>query len=129
VTDLTDFAKGQIISYFMRGESVSPPAQWYIALFLSPTADDGSGLEVDGAGYVRQPILFGALQASVETRNIADIVFPAAGENWGVVTYFALYDAESGGHMWLHGPLDDDIIVEASQMLEFTPNSVIVSFQ
>lgn len=129
MTDLTNFAKERICTHFMYREPVSPPVQWYVALFLSETEDDGTGIEVSALGYVRQPVIFGPPTSAGLCRNTSEIIFPAAGENWGVVVHFALYDAETGGRMWFHGPLDNDVIVEESEMFSFQANSIAVSFE
>src|SRR5687768_14132107 len=98
---ISDFLEAAIINHFLRNTDVgSPPANVWIALYTSATADDGSGTEVVTSGgtlYARAQVSttggFTAPGAGGSTANAADIVFPTAGASWGTITHAAIKDA------------------------------------
>lgn len=87
-------AKGgdEIINKVLRGK------QHYIGLHTNAG-------EVNKASYVRKAIVFTA-PLNGETFNNADIEFPVAQEDWGIINKSVIYDAESGGNAILEGDFD-----------------------
>ena len=84
---------------------VREAAPFWLALFTDIPADDGSGTEIEGGGYVRQPVTFGAPSGGVMA-NATAIEFPTAASDWGTALGWALFDAESGGRLWWYGEVD-----------------------
>ncbi|GAA0491352.1 hypothetical protein GCM10008986_16820 [Salinibacillus aidingensis] len=94
----------------------------YLALFTSAPGEDGTGTEVSGGGYSRQPITFGAPTddgaGSMQTSNSAAVEFPIASADWGIITHMGLYDAETGGNLLDFGSLNSTAnIQENNQFL------------
>lgn len=93
--------------------SVSPPGTWYVALFTTlPAADGSGGVEVSGNNYSRASITntvphFPAASGSdpATKSNAAVITFPTPSGSWGLVVGAGTYDAATSGNLWRRGPL------------------------
>jgi hypothetical protein len=120
MTALTDAYENSIIDWLMRGQSLTPPATGYIALFTVAPTDSTSGTEVSGGSYARVAVAAslsnwagtqsaGSTTASSgtggTTSNNAVITFPTATADWGTVVGFAYMSASSGGTMLFYAPL------------------------
>ena len=105
MAEFTDFLENKIIDHMLRNQAYTPPATVYVALFTTATNDAGGGTEVSGGAYARQPAGLSAAAGGASS-NGADITFPQATADWGIVTHLALMDAISGGEMLMHTILD-----------------------
>ena len=83
----------------------------YIALFKSNPNRDNSGIEIDATSYERVAITFGTPSSGI-VRNDVSVSFPQAMENWGVASYYGIYDSSTGGNLLFSDRFyyDDDII-------------------
>ena len=83
----------------------------YIALFKSKPNRDNSGIEIDATSYERVAITFGTPSNGI-VRNDVSVSFPQAMENWGVASYYGIYDSSTGGNLLFSDRFyyDDDII-------------------
>lgn len=112
----------------MRGQSITAPANLYLALFLSNPSDTGSeGTEITYSGYQRMPITFSAPAASgsgLSMQNTSLITFAESTVSAGSVTYVAVYDSLTGGNMWLYGQLDTPLNVQPNVSPVFRAGSV-----
>lgn len=86
----------------LLGTSGVLPATVYIGLLLAAPNQDGTNVvEPVGNGYqriavVNNPANWPAAVARRKT-HAADIVWPAATGNWGLITHVGIFDAVSGG--------------------------------
>ena len=112
----------------MRSQSITAPANLYLALFLSNPGDSGSdGTEITYSGYQRQAITFSAPASSgagLMMQNTALISFPESSTSAGSVTYVGVFDSSSGGNMWLYGQLDTPLNVQTGVSPVFRIGSV-----
>ena len=112
----------------LKGQSITAPANLYLALFLSNPSDTGSaGTEISYSSYARQAITFSAPASSgagLMMQNSAAISFPESSSNAGTVTYVGVFDSLSGGNMWLYGQLDTSLTVQAGVSPVFRAGSV-----
>ena len=112
----------------MRSQSITAPANLYLALFLSNPGDSGTdGTEITYSGYQRQAITFSAPAASgsgLMMQNTALISFPESSTSAGSVTYVGVFDSLSGGNMWLYGQLDTPLNVQTGVSPVFRIGSV-----
>lgn len=83
-----------------------------VALCTTEPGDDGSIVEVAGAGYYRQLLALGlahdAAGGGRQKKTIAPLVYGPAGGQWsGPVTHLAIMSASSGGYArrWLALPI------------------------
>lgn len=100
MTAFSDYLENQILDTLIRGVDT------YMALFFSPTGDDGTGTEASGGGYARQSITFDAATAGTIISN-NEITFSAM--DGTTITHAAIYDAPTGGNMLVHGELSSSI--------------------
>lgn len=98
----------------------------YVALFDG--APDGTGAEIQGNGYRRQPMDFIRDERGAAV-NVGDVLFPPAtpGE-WGGVTHFALYDAPERGNLYVFGPLGARKVIEDGDQAVFRAGTLSVEF-
>lgn len=101
----------------MRSQNITAPSNLYVGLFLSSPGDDGSsGTEISYTGYARQRITFSAPVADGSGMRISNnnqITFPESLVSAGSVTYIGIFDAVSGGNMWLYAQLDTALNVQS----------------
>lgn len=117
---MTNYMENKIVDWLLRAQALTPPAIFYVALFTTAPGETGGGVEVSGGAYARVAIT-GSLAnwagtqgpgttavssgTGGQTSNNGVITFPAPTANWGSVTHWALFDAATGGNMWLFGTL------------------------
>src|SRR5699024_10028751 len=100
----TNELSNNVLNHVFSGESYTPPEQLYVALYTP----DG---EVSGGGYSRQEISFGKASGGV-IRNDAEVHFPIAESNWGMITEAILFDAVQGGNQLDVSTIDSTEVVE-----------------
>lgn len=98
----------------------------FVALYDG--APDGTGAEIGGNGYRRQPMDFIRDERGAAA-NVGEVVFPPAtpGE-WGAVTHFALFDALEGGNLYVFGPLGARKVIEDGDQAVFRAGTLTVEF-
>ncbi len=114
---LTNYAENKILDWLMRGQSFTPPSTWYGGLLSAAPSDSSSGTELSGDGYARVAIqanlaswygtqgggsILVSSGTSGTTSNVDDLVFGPPEEDWGEAAYFGLYDAASGGNLFMY---------------------------
>lgn len=123
----TNYMENQMLN-LMRGQSITAPANVYLALFLSNPGDTGTeGTEITYTNYSRQAVTFSAPAQSgsgLMIQNSNQISFAEASSNVGTVTYVGVYDALSGGNLLLYGQLDTPLVVQAGVTPVFRTNSI-----
>lgn len=136
----TNYLENKLIDFLLRGQPYTPGPSTFLALFTSATSDSGGGTEVSGGGYARVDVpstlaswaaTDGAGTTTVsggtggQTSNNAAISLPDRTADWGVVTHFALFDAQTGGNMLLHGPLDSSVsLVQGTVPVQFAAGAI-----
>lgn len=126
---------------FGSNRATDAPATWYVALFTAAPTDAGGGTEVNGGGYARVAVpnddahwdlLHGAADANADgvaddatVVNAAAIQYPDATGDWGQVTHWGLYDAATGGNLWIYAPLDQPVTIPAGATgIQFGPGAL-----
>ena len=117
---LTNTYENSIVDWLMRGQSLTPPATGYVALFTTCPTDSTAGTEVTGGSYARVSVVAslanwagtqssGSTTASSGTNgttsNNGAITFPAATADWGTVNCFGYMSASSGGTLIFYAAL------------------------
>ena len=114
---------------------MASPTQVYVALCLASTAPSETvrGLEASGGGYVRTPATFALISGpSNIAANTTSVEFQQATSSWGVVGFFELWDAASGGNRLYWGQLVDPadfttpltITVSAGDIVRFSAGTL-----
>lgn len=117
---LTDFAENKVLDALLRAQALGAPATFHVGLFTVTPGEAGGGTEVTGGSYARAAVTsslanWSGSQSAGSTvassgsdgkieNNIA-INFPAPTANWGSVVAFGLFDAASGGNLWIYSAL------------------------
>lgn len=97
----SNYTEDLILQILLNGMSFTPPAEVFLALFTTDPTDLGIGNEVTGGAYSRQQIEFDA-PVNGTTQNSADILFPISTTDWGTITHYGIYDAQTGGNLLVH---------------------------
>jgi hypothetical protein len=119
LSDFSNYLENRLIDHLLRATAYPVPTAIYVALFTTASSDAGPGTEVSGGGYARVQAGPGlaaweATQGGTagtssgttgQSKNVADITFPAPSANWGTVTHFGLFDAVTGGNMLMQKQL------------------------
>jgi hypothetical protein len=117
---MTDYLKNKFWDWYLRGQTLTPPATVYAALFTASPTNAGGGTECSGGSYARVAITSslanwagtqsaGSTTASSgssgTTSNNNAITFPSPSANWGTTVALGLFDASSGGNLLWYGVL------------------------
>ena len=125
---MSDFLENALINATLRNTTYTSPADVYVGLFTTDPTDDGSGTEVSGGSYAREIATFAAPSNGSSSTN-ADVQFPQATANWGVVTHFAIFDALSGGNMLYHGILTAAKTIETGDVFKIASGNLTVTLE
>lgn len=123
---LTDSLENSLLNLVFRGDAYTPPLGVYIALFTAAPDDEGGGTELAGDGYMRMPVSF-TESTEGSTENDAAVTFPAATDDWGVITHSALMDADEDGEMLCHGALTASRTIADGEIFMFPSGSIVVT--
>jgi len=122
---LSNYAEKLLLDWMMTAGSATRPTSWYVALFTDSPTDAGTGTEVSGSGYTRQSATFDlATSGTGTTANNNNVVFTAAGGNWGTVSHIGIYDASTSGNLLWHGAMTVSKIVNDGDSLEFSAGNI-----
>jgi len=135
---LSDTRAAALLNALYNGGSLGAPATYYFALSSTQPADDGTNVtEPSGgtaAGYARVAKTKNTTNfPTTTTRSIATgtaVTFPdpAPGDDWGVIGWFALYSASSGGTFEGWGEFGDHVRVDDSQTGPVIPAGTPIAF-
>lgn len=128
MAEFTDSMENTIIDHLLRNQAYTPAGTTFVALFTTATDDAGGGTEVTGGSYVRQNAGLSAA-AGGTTSNAADITFPTATANWGVVSHCALMTLATAGTMLMHSILDASKTVNNGDTFKISAGSIDVTVQ
>lgn len=112
---LTDYIENKLVDWLLRGQTFTPPATSYIALFTDSCTDAGPGTEVStsGTAYARQAVTAslanwagtqsaGSTTASSgtggTTSNNGAITWAASTAAWGTIQSVGWMDASTAGN-------------------------------
>jgi hypothetical protein len=123
---MSDYLENALLNAVLRNTPYTSPSQVYVALFTSDPTDAGTGTEVSGGGYARQPVTFNA-PSNGQVTNAADILFPVATASWGTVTHIGIYDAQTGGNLLFHGALTTSKTISANDQLKIAAGDLSIS--
>lgn len=128
MSKFSDYLEAALINVTLRGIAFAAPATVYLALYTSDPEDDDGGTEVAGGSYARQSVAFAAPADGV-TSNSAQISFPVATADWGVITHVGIRDAAAAGNLLYHGQLDTPRTIEEDDQLVFDAGEIEVTLQ
>lgn len=117
----SDYLENKMVDFLFRGQTFTPPATLYIALFTTADNDAGTArVEVSGGSYARAAVTSslanwagtqGAATTAASTGNTGTtsnnnaIPFPAPTANWGSIVGIGIFDAATAGNELWYGTL------------------------
>lgn len=119
---LTDFAERLAIDETLTGTLT-------VALYTVAPGEAGGGTEVTGGSYARQSITFSAaatVSGTSTAKNSADVLFPVATGNYGVVVAAAVFN---GSDMVWYGNLTTSRTVNSGDQFRFATNAIVVGIE
>ena len=125
----TNFFENKMLM-LLKGESITPPTNMYLALYQSDPTDTGTGgLEVTYTGYARRQVNFTEPAAEgngLSMSNTSMITFPEVPVTSGSVNYVAVMDNPTigSGNMWLYGKIEPGLSLQAGVSPVFRANTV-----
>jgi hypothetical protein len=126
----SNYAENLVLNWILTSGSATRPTAWHVGLFTSDPTDAGSGTEVSGNAYARQPVAFNAATGTNPTYsdNTATVTFPtASGGNWGTIGWIGIYDADTGGNLLFHGALTASKVVNAGDTFQILANNLVIN--
>ena len=123
---ISNYLENALINVTLRATSYTAPTTVYVALFLSDPTDAGSGTECSGTSYARQSATFAAPSNGASSTN-ADVQFPQAGNSWGTITHFGIYDALTTGNLLYHGALTTSKVIDTGDVFKIASGSLTVT--
>lgn len=107
------------------------PNTYYVGLSKTPANVDGSGVTEPSAshGYARTAV--NGSELSVPSNgvvvNTSAINFNESTADWGVIQYYVIYDAQTGGNLLMYGSLSAQRQVEAGTVMTIKEGSLRLS--
>lgn len=79
---------------------------YYLALFLTDPTASATGTEASGGGYARKVIAFDAptlVAGKQQVKNTDDVDFGVISADIGAVSYWGIFDSQTGGNLLWFG--------------------------
>lgn len=129
MTGFSDYWEDEVLDHlFDKGLYVPPTI--YVALSTTDPGDDGAdAVEPAGGSYARVETSNADWTAASGgcVANTDAVEFAEATGAWGTITHFALYDAATGGHLLVCGPLVEPKIVAGGDVVRFPAGDLVVT--
>lgn len=111
---------------FKTKETPALPQEYFIGLSSTAPAVDGSGVSepASSAGYARVKLDVLSEPTNGVITNESAISFNESTANWGTMTHFVIFDAESGGNLLMFDTLSNSRNVEAATIVTIKKNSL-----
>lgn len=139
MSQMCDYLEQKLLNVIFRGDSWTALTNVYISLHTGDPTESGAVAEVStsSTGYARKAVAVPAGWAVPVTEggqgyltdNTAAIVFATPTATWGTVSYFALWDAVSGGNALLFGPLGASKVINSGDTVQFDIGQLDVIFK
>lgn len=139
----SDYLENKIVDWLLRGQSFTPPATTYVALFTAACSDAGGGTEASGGNYARQSVAsslanWAGTQSAGSTSASSGTGGQTSNNNaisWGTVTWsgtvshWALMDASSGGNLLFCAALTSSQSVASGNTVQFAAGALTITLQ
>lgn len=132
MSGFSDYLENSLFSATLRGGTYVG-ASVFAALFTTNPTDAASGAELADSAYLRQrahaTVPSDGFTAPVNGSgaNTRTLVFPAIADVSVTVTHWGLFDAQTGGNLLYHAPLQNPKTLDPSDVLSFPVGSMVVT--
>ena len=126
----SNFLEFQILNRFFRNINTPAITTHFLHLYISDPTDDDVGTEVTGGAYAPQIITLSApvqVDGAAQISNTAQIVFPTATANWGIISHWGIRDAAAGGNLLCYAPVPTPKLIEAGDEARFNIGAITIS--
>lgn len=127
MSQMSNYLENSLINHVLRATALPSPTTVYVALYTSDPTDADTGTEVTGGAYTRQAVTFGAPSNGVAT-NSAQVTFPVATANWGLVTHIGIRDAATVGNLIVYGPLSTSKQIDNGDQFIIKTSNLSITF-
>lgn len=126
----TYFADCVIGNVFKTKTSPALPSTYYIGLSTTAPSLDGTGVsEPSDPAYARVALTSLTAPVGGVIRNDQVISFPDSTEDWGTITHFVLYDAQTGGNLLIYNTVDKPRLIQADSQITFKANGLSLALK
>ena len=126
----TYFADCVIGNVFKTKTSPALPSTYYIGLSTTTPSSDGAGVsEPSDPAYARVALTSLTAPVGGVIRNDQVISFPDSTEDWGTITHFVLYDAQTGGNLLIYNTVDKPRLIQADSQITFKANGLSLALK
>ena len=125
MAEISNYLENALINGTIRGTTYTAPASVYVGLYTTDPTDANTGTEVSGGSYARVVATFAAPADGLSASN-ADITFPQATANWGIVGWVGILDASTGGNLLYHTVLDAAKTIETGDIFKIASTNLTV---
>lgn len=126
MAEMSNYLENKILDHVLKNTSYTSPTTVYLGLYTTDPTDAGSGTEVSGGSYARQPISF-ATASSGSSASSADITFPQATASWGTVAYVGILDQLTTGNLLFHTALTTSKAIDTGDIFKITTGNLTVA--
>lgn len=126
-TTWSNLIKNQILNDLYNYTPMPTYPTVYCAAFTTAPTVTGGGTEPAGNGYHRVAIANSAVNFSPSgliKENITAVMFPEATGEWGTISHFGWFDADSGGQFLLGGVVTDATYTPSGKLI--TTNDTLI---
>jgi hypothetical protein len=124
----SNYLENAILNHVLGGQTYTPPATVYVALFTVAPGEAGGGTEVSGGGYSRVAVANNTTNwpttTSGQKSNANAITFPQATANWGTIVAWGLFDAATGGNLLYYGDVSPSRAVNSGDTAQFAAGAL-----
>lgn len=116
---MSDYALNAILKHLHGEASYTAPAATYLAAYVGNPLSTGT--EVSGGAYAREAVTWKGVASDTNQyvdENDGEIAFTQATADWGIVTHYATYDADTAGNMLEVFELDTSRDVKSGDILK-----------
>lgn len=105
------------------------PTNYYLGLSTTTPTVSGTGVSEpsSNSGYKRLLIDSFTVPSNGTVANTSVLRFPISTDNWGVVTHYVIYDAETGGNLLMYAALKNSKTIEADTLSVFDVEDIALS--
>ncbi len=125
MAEMGNYLENALLNATLRATAFTSPANVYIGLYTSDPTDANTGTEVSGGSYARQLVTFAAPSNGVVASN-ANVTFPQATSNWGLVGWIGILDASTSGNLLYHTALDSAKDIETGDIFNINTANLTV---
>jgi hypothetical protein len=126
MAEFSNYLENKLLDHVLNNTAYTSPTTTFVALFTDNPGEGGTGTEVSGGSYARQPLSVGAASSGVCTSD-ADVVFPQCTSTWGTVTHIGIYDAVTTGNLLMYTPLTTSKVIETDDILKISSGNLTVT--